>query len=435
MNNLKKFIRDLALPSLPYMGGALLAAALAATLLLCLVYAIPAEKIRPNVAKSSLNLLEEGEVRAWNKTLPGSKTDNFSGSIMLNIAALPRQKSVLYDSLENAWATYRMNSKPADLYMAVSSSAPAPEISGYPRYWHGYLVALKPLLIFFDIAGIRLLNAIFETLLLLAAAFLIKKRLNAKFMLAFLTAVFYLNPVTVGHTLQYAGVYNAMLVSVLAVLCLGQKIPPAVIFLWTGIATSFLDLLSAPLLTLGFPLILWINLQKAPPRAGAPAAVGATISWYIGYAGMWAAKWLAATLVLGKNVLSDGIRSALYRAFGNGYRETGMTDWSAAAAIRNNFKELCTDETVFLPLLLYFLFITVSWFFSRYAFKKDYRAALTLLIALYPFVWYAIVINHSVIHTLMTYRILAISIFAITAAVAASVKAQPSPKTPPQHQK
>ena len=47
----------------------------------------------------------------------------------------------------------------------------------------------------------------------------------------------------------------------------------------------------------------------------------------------------------------------------------------------------------------------------------DLRILVLLGIGLMPFVWYGVLVNHSIIHARITYRILSISVYAILSAV------------------
>lgn len=66
---------------------------------------------------------------------------------------------------------------------------------GYARYWHGYLVVLKPLLLLLDYADIRILNMIVQLLLLVWLIVSMIEIDRKKYVLPFIAAVAVANPV------------------------------------------------------------------------------------------------------------------------------------------------------------------------------------------------------------------------------------------------
>lgn len=59
--------------------------------------------------------------------------DNFTDGIMISQASAARERNVLRQALE---------------------------VQGYTYYWHGYIIILRPLLLLFDYAQIRVLNGL-----------------------------------------------------------------------------------------------------------------------------------------------------------------------------------------------------------------------------------------------------------------------------------
>lgn len=396
-------------------------ATIIACALLVLTYAIPPQTVQQNLKSSSFTLINEGEVPRYSRAITGAKIDNFTASIMLMTASFDGTDNLLYNALANKRIDFKRKNQPANLFFALTTPPNnEAEIVEYARYWHGYLIILKPLLLGLDLTGIRIASFILQTLLLLTACFLIFKRLGGTYVVAFLAAIFCLNPVTIALSLPFSGVYTLMLIALIAVL----TATPAQwykIFLWTGIATAFIDLLSAPLITLGLPLIFCLCLTPTGLKQGFNTLLKCSTSWLVGYAGFWFSKWIIATVVLNKNIMSDGLNSVLYRTSGNGYTETGLTGWNGANAIARNLAELNTTLTIAVILLCLGM-IVLTGLIQHKSLVKDSRVFFILLTGAYPFFWYLIVTNHSIIHPLMSYRLLAISILALTTALAVSLQ-------------
>ena len=112
-------------------------------------------------------------------------------------------------------------------------------------------------------------------------------------------------------SLQYSGMTYVALLAMLAVILLGKtgttRRGDLELFLVLGAMTAFVDLLTTPLLTLGWPLGIALALRlKTAPSSGARQdlvfagrAVGA---WFLGYVGAWASKWALGSLVVGTEV-------------------------------------------------------------------------------------------------------------------------------------
>lgn len=79
----------------------------------------------------------------------------------------------------------------------------------YSRYWHGYLVPLKSLLLILNTAEIRFLNLVFQLVLVGMNCALIAKKNKPKMALAFLSPYVLLNPIATPLSFQYNSVFIA----------------------------------------------------------------------------------------------------------------------------------------------------------------------------------------------------------------------------------
>jgi hypothetical protein len=203
------------------------------------------------------------------------------------------------------------NKRPcASLVDAITSGkATADDI--YPRFWHGYQVYLRPMLLVMSLANLRRANAI----LLFAAFVLFGYQLAQRFgtltwpVLVFpfafvgdlLTAPF--------MTLQSVHLtWTFLSVAVVAVVLQrwdqeNPAILPTTIFSIGAIANYVSLLINPPLAPtlIGF-LVLAEYLSRAGPHRIMHATLNAlimTLLWFAGYALAWIAKWVLAALVLG----------------------------------------------------------------------------------------------------------------------------------------
>ena len=134
----------------------------------------------------------------------------------------------------------------------------------YGRYWHGYLVLLKPLLLFCSYMDIRMLNVLAQGTLLLYLLLQLKKS-GARCIPALGAALAVLQAWLLPLCLQY----STACLTALAAMCLlvrfqshFEKDGVVLFFLGTGMVTSYVDFLTYPLITFGLPCVLWLMLEK-----------------------------------------------------------------------------------------------------------------------------------------------------------------------------
>ena len=132
-----------------------------------------------------------------------------------------------------------------------------------------------------------------------------------------------------------------------------------------------------------------------------------TISWCIGYAGMWASKWIIASILTEENVL--------YNAFG-AIKNRG--DFSQEYAYFETLKRnigLFNRRIYFIALICLVIFLIVLKIKNYSILDKNMIpcTCVLLFVSIYPFIWYLFTQNHSSIHYWFTYRELAINVFGI----------------------
>lgn len=144
----------------------MLALCLAGYLLIVLVYCIPEDKMKSRMQESANIFQKEGSytyITNYNVV----QLDNFTDALMLLTASNPRNESV--------WkaAVYASRYKAGEydpcqtlLYLYTENDINTNVISvSYPKYWHGYLVFLKPLLCLFNYPTIRYVMVFVQTAL------------------------------------------------------------------------------------------------------------------------------------------------------------------------------------------------------------------------------------------------------------------------------
>lgn len=388
--------------------------------LLLFVYLIPTESIIKN-AKASVDIFKVE--RAEPQVVHGYRAtslDNYTDAWMLRNAFYNGEEPVWQKCL-NVYCYGYKNGRTDDVCESMIAWLEGEEgyvrIS-YARYWHGYLVILKPLLCFFDYGDIRGFLKAIELAMLVYVCVLLERRHKARYIPAFLAAMVCAEFHIIGMSMQYSWVFViAMTYSIIILKGYPDiiKKPGAdLLFLLIGMTTSYFDFLTYPLFTLGIPLLfLMICMGGSEKENTLPVmAIKNSICWAIGYVGMWVEKWILCTLLTGDNMFADAMKAIRERSGRDVMGEQiGYLD-----VLRNNIWVLCKYPYVLVCLAAIVLLFIVGRKEGGNAFSKGALIAYAG-IAVLPFCWYAISMNHSYAHCLMTYRGLCVTVFAALCAI------------------
>ncbi len=388
---------------------------------------IPARLIEDKCRESAPFLSEAGVYPV--EQYSGHKLDNFSDCVMLLVATYPGEEPSL-DRTMSSYFLHVQEKSPYDSFVRIYSGRPNLEIetSEYARYWHGYLLSLRPLFTKLNYMQILQLNQCVQYTLLLLVLLLLYRKLPAC-LLPFLLTVLFLAPTTIGRSLHYSSVYSIMLLSSLLLLWNpGGKLTGEsvwLLFLLAGIVTSFLDVLTAPTLTLTIPLcMLGVLLsRRGTARENLRILVRCGFFWFVGYAGMWAGKWLLSALLLG----SDSLRTVLAKILVYTVSTEKRHFATPLASLRRNLTELFNNwDLNCLAILLAVLLVIAVLRSRRTLSRRDLADSLLLLLpALVPFVWIFVLKNHTHRHFFFTFRTMAPLIFSPLCALSVLASARP----------
>jgi hypothetical protein len=133
------------------------------------------------------------------------------------------------------------------------------------------------------------------------------------------------------------------------------------------------------------------------------------VIWCIGYVGMWAGKWIIATVILNENIILDALNELAFRASNIYVRKDDksivtLTAFKTIIAILSNYSNI-----IYLILIALFLV-----YMEIYRKKLSNRIFCSLnvpyfILMLIPFIWYGVFKNHSYVHLYFTYRSLIVS--------------------------
>ncbi|MCI9142887.1 MAG: hypothetical protein HFH87_09740 [Lachnospiraceae bacterium] len=292
----------------------------------------------------------------------------------------------------------------------------------YSRYWHGYVVILRFLLLFFNYYEIRLVNGIFQTLIFAGVMYFILKSKGIKYALALATSYILLMPAALAQCLQYSWTYyitfGALLIYLKFKSYLEEGERYIYFFLLIGIATTYLDLLTYPLLTWGFVIIWWLLMQekKESVASNLLKVIYSGIAWVTGYAFMWIGKWVAGSLVLRENLFQKAISEAFLWTVAE--EEAVITLSDRLNTLYINW-EMYSYKLYFIVLIAWVLYAAVR---GIVGYGKDSRIPALLLTGFSSIVWYVTLAGHAAMHHIFTHRIYGITIAAFLGIVLISTK-------------
>lgn len=419
MEKVKQF--DLRKPGIysfvKYLGGLGIAIAVG-MLLLIAVYMLPVDNMKTNVARSSEIFNYEGIYPQLVNGYKYMQLDNYTDSIMLGAAIYDGPEGTVDKAVNN----YHPDSRQLSPELALTNYANG--VTDYEyfrvhygRYWHGYLVILKLLLLFFDYADIRVLNFFMQSFLLFIVLKLLGKVRLEQYIPAFLITVFVINPLTSAMSLQFSSVYYMVLLSSICLLWLvykGKAEESRIngLFFITGILTAYLDFLTYPLASFGilFVLYLIINGETGEHRR-VKDLFQKILLWGFGYGGMWSGKWLVGSILTKRNIFADALNQIMVRTSLN----------SLDVEKYNRLEALIKNISVYMkwPFLLAFAWEGVFFALglrklTRTIVRQNVTFILSLAVAAFlPVIWILIVAEHSVLHYWFTCKEFSISGFAV----------------------
>lgn len=378
------------------------------------VYTIPVDKIDTNVQESVYIFEHEGTYPSVSAHCM-SKLDNWTDSIMLLNALYSGQESVIEKSMVVYHQRVHGKNPTESLinYYAEEEEWEEMSVRGYARYWHGYLIFLKPLLMCMNYGTLRIVNLVIQTILNIVLAVILYRKKLSHYIIPYLLSVCLIMPLTTAYSLQFSSVFYIFTIGSIILLWKNDKWKGTekylYFFLILGILTSYFDFLTYPVATLGVPLIFFICLNKETRIVkNIVNIIVYSCSWGIGYIGMWAGKWLVATALTQENIIVDafkaiGTRSSMSDSAGVGISFFEVLYRNIGAFIEN---------PLMLGVLLYIL-VCLAVVIKKKLHKEFFECVIVFgVVGLFPFVWYFYTSNHSYIHFWFTYKDLIITAFA-----------------------
>ena len=172
----------------------------------------------------------------------------------------------------------------------------------------------------------------------------------------------------------------------------------AILFFSIGAFTSYMDFLTTPILTLGFPLVVLVAIDKEKERL--KTLFTQSFIWLLGYASIWSSKWLIGWILTGENIIDTALACAQQRV-GNtivfGGVEMYMNQFFdiILTKISNMIYPICIAIGIMIALLIFY-------FYKNRDKVKNFNWL--VIISLMPIVWFIVMKNHSLQHIFFTWR-------------------------------
>ena len=409
-------------PPFPLRALAAFAVTLAALFVLLLAaYALPGDRVRDHVYESAQTIAGEGLYPEY-FGFKLFQMDNYTDTIMLTEAAAADEAPPLRAMMTNtAYNVDNFETLADDLqwyiekdWAAGAQRTDAPELEpfSYARYWHGYLIWLRPLLLVTTITGVRVVQYVVLAALFAAVVWLLRRRCGLRAAFWFVVSQLLVTVFWVPHQVQYFTTFCIAYAGCAWVLARPRRAGQLSIALVVlGTCTAFCDLLVTPIITLGLPVAVW--LCCLPQRAASGArqclpVIGGSLCWGAGYAMCWGLKWVLATLITGQDIIGDAIHQA-------GVRTTADTWHGMELSWGNIFRfvgDTLSQRGLLWPVVLVVILCIAAFLLCLRNKEALLRALPIGLTALMAPVWLALLRTHSIQHGWFTWRSLTVSIFA-----------------------
>lgn len=399
----------------------LLLAPIVGLLALLVVHLLPTEPMRQHVYWSMEMIEKEFTDELLIDGHTSTLTGNFTDSLMLEYAVYSNDEHSILEQVLRMYrgeSYYEENNEdgwwPGQSLKDYLEFVPQPREVEYSRYWHGYLVVLKPLLLLTSFNTIRLLNSMVQ---LIGIGFVVMGlcRRNAYSVAkAFLVSVPFLFFVSTYASLSLSICLYLTIMALLVQLKWDDKLQEKDLygefFLLVGAATSFFDLLTYPLITLAYPLCVYLFFHGRDIVDSVKKIIRNSVEWFIGYIGMWAAKWILTDLCTDSTTIKDAIDTITTRT--DSVENTTRLGGFLEVVSQNVSPFVNWGYLLILLMIVIVILVKTGKIFRKKTVVSISKGIPFFLVALYPFIWYFATQNHSIEHWQFTCRIMAITVFA-----------------------
>ena len=400
---------------------------LTGVLLIALSLLLPQEIIHNNIYYSVDTFTTEGGFPRIILRYPMTTLDNNMDAWMLLLADYRSEDdSVLDQIFLGKYATYSEYVTGLEGFDNLNKlqTGEVLQTGSYSRYWHGWLFPLRLILCLTNYSGIRMMNVILMTglfsLMLLGFARANRIHLIFPFFVSFIILMPVSLPLSPSYMIPYCIAVSASLLLMRYCEAIDQRLGFGIFFMIIGAVIAYCDFLTFPLITLGFPLIIYMVLcgENQSLRKKLICMFLCSASWTVGYCGMWAAKWVLASLFTSTDVIENAL-DQIHRRFSATADYQLTAPIPRFAAVKRNLDILARKPIIILCSGSFFSYVLLLIHRLNIRSIKISTAVKQFIpyvfIAVLPGCWFLCLANHSFIHCHFTYRILSVSAFALLA--------------------
>ena len=399
----------------------LFVSAIVGTMLLSVAYSLPTDGIKKNVQKSVGQLVLEGDHFSVFPCLEYTDFDNYSDAHYLNAAMVDNSAKGFFTGLygleyENADAQIAYDSPVTVLSNVFLDDSNLQYKESEKRFWNGYEIIVKPLMMVFTYGQVRNINFCLEIALLMLLILLMHKRHLARFAIPLVISYLLLGPVTMASSMAFSGFLYCTYIPCVLIMVFNNKIKQKklypLFFMVTGICVAYFNMNYIQLISFAYALVFCCLMNGFPKRRkdAAIAFIVFFACWFMGFAGMYIMKWIVYELFTGLPLISNMIARTLYRISATAYY-TGPPI-SRYLAVYLNIRYLIMNipwigmELVYISYLLYKAKKTNrgSKLSQRIRLNGPVLVLLSLM-AVLVLLRYFIFANHVYVHAWVTYRI------------------------------
>lgn len=399
--------------------GILAFGAVLGALLLTLAFCLPVDRMYDSYLTNGLESI--GRREGWHRYLydyDATTLDNCTEQLMLKVASTPLP-STGENIFQKAMRCYTVNSEwnHGLTFLQYEWKGENLSCDSYERYWHGYAVVLKPLLIVFDYTDIVFINIAMQFFMMFFLLLVLDKR-NLKYLQAGFVILWIVSmQMVIMLCLDYSVCFYIYMFATLLLVCFSKCQREYIwFFMITGMVTSYFDLLTWPLITLAVPLIVLLCMnQTESVKEKIKKGLLSAFFWGIGYIGQWMSKWVIATLVLSDNIIVDAVKQFVFRSSSSSEGQDSAGQAALFRTMQRNFSVF--SEKGFVIVLIMIIVYLVWYLHSRKGKISITIMVPFIMVALFPLGWYLVTRNHSYVHYWMTWRNITISIFSISCGV------------------
>jgi hypothetical protein len=403
----------------------------------CLVaaYNIPLRLIQKNV-DASMDSFSNGNgmiVKAINSSILGDTIlDSYSDTVMLSEAAYKSGNPSYIAALTNELPFSQTDKNPGFSLLHYLMSLKLPESTriyssfpntgksqtdlatthayAYGRYWHGYLIYMKPLLLVMNYAQIVAMNE-YVLMILMACALISIWKNSRNCVIPYILWAGTINLFATSQCIAFFPTCAVTLIMSCAELCLRKlkENEKAAVFSFfiCGMVVNYFDMMFFTLLSLCIPLVLSMSISRKDAMGKLVYAIKCSLSWMAGYSGMWAAKWIISCAI------APEMRKSLIDAIVLRSNINAETIYSRTVSFIPNLRFLLSEKVSVVFVLYVALWGAVRLVRKIKAKKRSLEALPYLFVGLIPFVWMLLLNEHSLEHAWFMFRILTITLFSL----------------------